>query len=467
MARAQAETADTVFLGMRLRRWRQKYFREKSCRLRVDRHLNEKWLRRYHDTFAAWWVMARAVREERRLGSLCSTHHMHTLSRRCFNRWYKVIREQTAMAQMRYEMERSCQTDAFGRWLRFLDDAKHDARRMRKADAHFTILLAKSMRFVLLYWSDVAVSRRHFRKLQSTLLRRVQLYALRRAFRGWLAAHIAAVRERLDAAEERISALVASHCEMDAKVADSSVTNSSLAGRLMELEGELVASRAVVAEGDTRALELQGRYEAARRSEEEVRSQVVDLERRLKVSEEEVQRMTGQMSAGREEAMDAVSHMDLQQKQMASEIESLRLLLSEKQMLLATCESVLEDAALQLEATAATCDAETMGHIVEVASGLRHIIQEQEKHGSGPAMEMAPEGAPPSFGSPGDSVNGESIQTSVPNGTDMATGGGSGAVVHGVHYDKSNEISSLHDRISMRLENMKRPHDAPPREMSV
>ena len=133
--------------------------------------------------------------------------------------------------------------------------------------------------------------------------------------------------------------------------------------------------------------------------------------------------------------MEAASHMGLRQEQMAAEVESLRLLLSEKQMLLATCESVLEDAALQLEATAATCDAETMGHIVEVASGLRQLIREQERR----AAEAAPDPAP---GSPG------------PGGGGSGGGAAGRGVVHGVHYDVSHEISDLHDRISMRLDGM-------------
>ena len=454
ITKVQSETANTVFVGMRLRRWRQNYYKSKSYRLRIARFLNERSLRLYRRSFMCWLEMSNDLKDQKILEISAQRHFQRRVQKLMISKWYWTLLNAKKRSRQRAQSEKLYLNHFFFKWKSEAHAARKMERALRQADAHFCILLAKSLRFVLLSWLDIATSKKYFRNIQKTLLRRVQLSMLGRTFRRWKLEYMHSLRAKLESAEERLSSMISIQLQTDQKIVDAGHINDDLSMHVQQMRGQLLTTKALAAEQDTKILQLQQDYDNALKSEREANAQVQTTNDQLQRSQQEIEKLRHVMRANSNDSSENLAQVTLKIEELNSEVETLKLMLLEKRTLLATCEAVLEDAALQLEATAATCDSDTMERISEVASSLRLLLNQdkdtepalKEKIKShfppSPSPSPSPSPPPPQPMSPLTEDARTLIAHETPNG-----------IVQGVHYDFSHEIADLQDKIASRLSN--------------
>ena len=444
-AREEASAADAVFAGTRLRRWRRLRREAALNRLRVERARSDFAQRRARVMMGAWRTWARTQTEKHRSELRASTMRCRKLQATWLGQWVQAVNTSRATREMEMLATQEALRRALIQWKYAASERVRIRRRTKQADAHFAILLSRSLRLALISWADVAHGRRTAMQVMKRLERRLDNLRLRRAMRTWRSDLANTLILRVREMSARIDSLIEHRAEKDQLVTSQAKEFADTRAALRAAQGEVAAERALRAEMETRCTTLVADLEDGAERERALQRDAGSLRLEIERHERETEVLQGSMRESRAGALEDVTRLDLELRSALEEADTLRATVDEKKSMLVACETALEDAALHLETVATeTGDQASVERLSIVAADLRRLAgtsSTASRHVTIDAMR----------GKAGVSDD----EMRIAHSGQLRRGAEEAPVppaVPGVHYDVSGDISTLHERIAARLD---------------
>ena len=444
-AREEASAADAVFAGTRLRRWRRLRREAALNRLRVERARSDFAQRRARVMMGAWRTWARTQTEKHRSELRASTMRCRKLQATWLGQWVQAVNTSRATREMEMLATQEALRRALIQWKYAASERVRIRRRTKQADAHFAILLSRSLRLALISWADVAHGRRTAMQVMKRLERRLDNLRLRRAMRTWRSDLANTLILRVREMSARIDSLIEHRAEKDQLVTSQAKEFADTRAALRAAQGEVAAERALRAEMETRCTTLVADLEDGAERERALKRDAGSLRLEIERHERETEVLQGSMRESRAGALEDVTRLDLELRSALEEADTLRATVDEKKSMLVACETALEDAALHLETVATeTGDQASVERLSIVAADLRRLAgtsSTASRHVTIDAMR----------GKAGVSDD----EMRIAHSGQLRRGAEEAPVppaVPGVHYDVSGDISTLHERIAARLD---------------